>query len=75
MRKGKYAAELRGLVGRDLVKRSVVTEGLFGRSVKQVTWKVTEAYPDYVIAVRECDNGYKEKQCFNVGELVQMGLI
>ena len=50
---------------------------LVGKLIKKEgqKWLVVAAYPLCVMAVRTCDNGYIVRECFGIGELVQMGML
>ena len=64
---------LRDLVGKQIkIKRYVNGKGSPFTVEK---WLVVAAYPAHVMAIRTCENGYQVKECFGIGELVQMGLI
>ena len=75
MKQTFYERQMGGLRGQELNICSVLTEGLVGRKVKTTKWKVTEIHPHFVTAIRECENGFQEKQCFSVGDLVRIGVI
>ena len=63
------------LIGREFVKKNLVTEGIMGRKIKPTRWLITNAYANHVTAVRKGENGFLERASFSIGDLVTMGLL
>lgn len=61
---------LNDLIGQEITAYDTVTT-----PARQCKYIVTAAYPYFVKAVRICDNGVPITECFNIGELVVMGII
>ena len=59
----------------DFVGKEIIAEEPTEKSARKYKWIVVAAYPNYVKAVRICENGEQITQCFSVGDLVAMGLI
>ena len=75
MKQNLYEKRMGSLRGQELKISSVLTEGLIGRKITTTTWKVTEIHQHFVTAVKVHENGYQEKQCFSVGDLVRIGAV
>ena len=67
--------ELQSLVGTEIIENEVVTEGIMGRAKNKVKWTVIEAYPHFVRAMRQTENGAEIYCTFNEGTLVTMGVL
>ena len=68
-----YANDLEGKVIKPRKNMSGHDEGEIPKLTREYT--IDKVYPYYVIAHTECENGYIFRECFNVGDLVQMGMI
>lgn len=59
----------------DFVGKEIIAVEPTEKSSRKYKWIVVAAYPNYVKAVRICENGEQITQCFSVGDLVAMGII
>lgn len=67
--------DLTKIVGKEIKVRHPVTNGILGRATKTEKWLVIAAYPHHVMAIQTYDSGFIARECFCLGELVQIGAV
>lgn len=69
-----YEEQLYGLVGKTIeMQISKLTPT--GTNLRSEKFLVVAAYPYYIIGERTCENGVVCRECFNIGDLITMGLV
>ena len=69
-----YQKSLYDLVGKE-IEINIPQMTTTGTNLRKGKYLITEAYPYYVIGIRTCENGYEQRECFNIGTLVAAGII
>lgn len=70
-----YLVQLYDLIGKEIEMMTYVVIDNSISSYKKTKWKVIAAYPHHVLAERTCENGVKIRECFDLGTLVQKGVV
>ena len=63
------------LIGREIELMTNVVMDMSSSVYKKAKWRVVEAYPHHVVAERVCENGAVIRESFDVGTLIQTGVI
>ncbi len=69
-----YEKELNSLVG-ETIEMNISKLTPTGTNLRSEKFLVVAAYPHYIIGERTCENGHVCRECFNIGDLISMGLI
>lgn len=70
-----YLATLYDLVGKDIEMMTNVVIDMSTAVYKKATWTVVAAYPHHILCERTCENGEVIRESFDVGSLVQKGIL
>ena len=71
----KYFIQLCNLIGSEIELMTNVVVDMSSSVYRKAKWKVVEAYPHHIVCERVCENGAIIRESFDVGTLIQLGVI
>ena len=71
----KYLVTLYSMVGSEIELMTNVFINNSTPAFRKTKWKVVAAYPHHILCERTCENGSTIRESFDVGTLIQKGIL